>query len=574
MNNSLVNLVAVALQRAMDHPEKTAFNFLKDGEEDLESISYAVLDKRAQSLAARLQSVSKIGDRALLLISPGLDFIVTFFACLYARIIAIPLYAPHPARLENSIIFTLRVLEDATPSIVLLNQSLLDAIKKKQEISEKFRKIKSFIAVEEDQKDWIGKWKQPIITADNIAFLQYTSGSTSSPKGVMVTHKNLYFNLNLIEKSFGQTNQSQVLIWLPPNHDMGLIGGILQPFFTGSTSTLMSPLFFLQKPVRWLNLISKLKITTSGGPNFAYELCLKKVKPEQRDKLDLSTWEVAFNGAEPISKNTMVRFAEFFGPCGFKKEALLPCYGLAEATLLVSGGPKNRGLRFKNLEKTSLDNHEIKFSEKSNEGTKEVVSCGKIGEGIDVKIVDPKSLEECTNQKIGEIWISSQGVAKGYWNNPTVSDSTFRSYLSNNGDGPFLRTGDLGFISESELYVVGRLKNLIIIDGKNHYPHDIESIIESSHPAVFPGGSAVFSIDENGKEKVIAVAEIQHRMLDSLEELKKAVRNSVGKNYDLPIADIIITSPGQIPRTTSGKIKHFECRKKYLTGKLKEISAL
>ena len=415
------------------------------------------------------------------------------------------------------------------------------------------------------------KWDRPEINGNDIAFLQYTSGSTTTPKGVMVSHQNLIHNLNFIQESFGQTSESRTVIWLPPYHDMGLIGGILQPLFTGNPVTLIPHLMFLQRPIRWLEAITRFKATTSGGPNFAYELCLRKIKPEQRELLDLSSWKVAFNGAEPINPKTLEQFSEIFAPCGFRRESFLTCYGLAESTLLVAGGPNDRLPVVKAFQKSALEVNRI-ISDFENTGdAKVLVGCGRNFGGQLIRIVDPETGGLSSPDQIGEIWVSGPSVAKGYWNKPVETETAFRAYCEGTDEGPFLRTGDLGFLYEGELFVSGRLKNLIIIDGKNHFAHDIERTVQKAHPSICPVGCAVFSIEIEGTDKVIVIAEVRLKLVESQAEIKKSIRKVVSEQHEVPIYEIKLIPPGTIPRTTSGKIRHFLCKKDYLSGTLKEI---
>lgn len=566
------SLVDILRWRAKNQAHKFAYRFLKDGECEEDSITYAELDRRARSIGAVLQESTKVGDRALILFSPGLDFIAAFFGCLYAKVIAIPVSSPHPTRFETSLAATLRIIEDSKPAAVMLSSSLFEAIQVKNHIRDQFRGIKLLVTAGESMKDWAEKWHQSEIKQNDIAFFQYTSGSTTSPKGVVVSHGNLLHNLGLIEESFGQTSESRTVIWLPPFHDMGLIGGILQPLYTGNQVTLMPHFMFLQRPIRWLQAISQFKATTSGGPNFAYDLCLRKVRPEQRDQLSLSSWEVAFTGAEPVNPKTMDQFADFFAPCGFRREAFLPCYGLAEGTLLVSGGPKAKIPEMKNLKKSGLVENKITISPESSVDTKVLVSCGQNMGGQKIRIVDPETMLLCLPDQIGEIWVSGPSVAGGYWNKPLETAYTFEARISGSGEGPFLRTGDLGFQLEGELYITGRLKNLIIIDGKNHYPHDLERTVEMVHPGIWPSGCAVFSIENSGSEQVIVMVEIQPKLVENSAELTKAIRKAVAEHHELNVHDILLGLPGSILRTTSGKIKHFLCKKNYLSGSLKEIA--
>ena len=566
------SLIDILRWRAENQPNNLSYRFLKDGEYDEVSITYKELDQRARSIGAMLQASTKAGDRALLLFPAGLDFITAYFGCLYAKVIAIPAYPPHPARLEKSLLITLRIAADAKPSIALMASSLYDAIVSRNEFKAEFGNMKLLATDTGEWEDWSEKWQQPGIEKNDIAFLQYSSGSTSSPKGVMVTHNNLLHNLDIIEKSMGLTDKSQTVFWLPPYHDMGLIGGILQPIYTGFPVTLMSHLMFLQRPIRWLQAISRFHATTSGAPNFAYDLCVRKVKPDQRKQLDLSAWEVAFNGAEPVSQRTLDKFTDYFALCGFRREAFSPCYGLAEATLMVVGAAKGRTPIMHNIMKSGLKKNRVIFSSEMTEDTQILVSCGKNPEGQKIRIVNSGTLSRCLPDEIGEIWVSSPSVTSGYWNNPLATASVFGAYLSDCEEGPFLRTGDLGFFDEGELYITGRLKNIIIIDGKNFYPHDIEKTVEQAHPSILPGGCAVFSIQNPENEGVVVVAEIQHRFFVNPSEVVKAIRASVTEHHDLSIFDIKLTPTGRIPRTTSGKIRHFLCKENYLAGTLNEMT--
>jgi acyl-CoA synthetase (AMP-forming)/AMP-acid ligase II len=505
-----------------------------------------------------------------LFFSPGLHFIAAFFGCLYAKVVAVPVCPPHPARLEKTLPGVLRIIAHAKPAVILLTRSLFDAINSNNSVRTAFDDIGLLVT---DNSETVGGeacWQKPEIEGQDLAFLQYTSGSTTTPKGVMVSHDNLLHNLAFIEKSFGQSETSHAVIWLPPYHDMGLIGGILQPLYTGYPVTLFPHLLFIQRPFRWLQAVSRFRSTTTGGPNFAYDLCVRKIKPEQRELLDLRSWEVAFNGAEPVHSKTLDQFADYFAPCGFRREAFLPCYGLAEATLLVTGGPKYRFVVKQHLVSSGLEQHNVIFSAESGANARPVVSCGQNQSDQKIRIVNPETLEPCSSNEIGEIWISGSSVAKGYWNNPAETRLHFDAWLANRKEGPFLRTGDLGFQKDGELYLTGRLKNLLICEGKNHYPHDLERTVESCHPAILPAGSAVFSINES-PERIIVIAEIKPGPEIKTGDVIRAIRSAVSDGHGLSVDDIRLTNPGGIPKTTSGKKKHFLCREHYLTGTLKEI---
>ena len=574
MTNSPTSLVDILQRRTQEQPNQLAYRYLSDGEHDEIVMTYEELDRRARSIAALLQSSADAGDKALLIFPPGLDFIAAYFGCLYAKILAVPVYPPHPARLEKNLSIIFRIAADAKPTVALLTSSLYNVIKSRKEINDEFGKIKLLATDNDEINDCANQWIQPLIEKNDLAFLQYTSGSTSVPRGVIISHSNLLHNLGLIEKCFGQSSESHAVIWLPPYHDMGLIGGILQPLFTGYPATLLSHMMFLQRPLRWLQAISRFHATTSGGPNFAYDLCVRKIKPEQRELLDLSSWEVAFNGAEPVYNKTLDQFAEYFAPCGFRREAFLPCYGLAETTLMVAGGPKNRTPVTQNLMTSGLEQNQVIITSEKNNDTRTLVSCGRKISNQQIKIANAETMTLCPPDQIGEIWVSGPSVASGYWNKPLETELTFGARLSNPDEGPFLRTGDLGFLHEGELYITGRLKNLIISDGKNHYSHDIERTVERSHSAIRLAGCAVFSVIDSVSERIIVIAEIEHKLAVDSEEIIKAIRNAVAINHDLSINDIRLTKPGDIPRTTSGKIRHFLCKTSYMGEAINEIKSI
>lgn len=572
MTHLPTSLVDILRWRAENQPHRLAYRFLTDGENEEVLITYKALDQRARAIGAILQSSAKAGDRALLLFPPGLDFIAAYLGCLYARIIAIPLYPPHPARLEKTAPIIRRIAADAKPAVALLSSTLFDVISAQNALSNEFGSLKLLVTDHDETEDRAAQWQAPGIERNDIAFLQYTSGSTTIPKGVMVSHGNLLHNQELIQQCFGHNSESHMVIWLPPYHDMGLIGGILQPLYAGFSVTLMSQMMFLQRPLRWLQAVSRFQANTSGGPNFAYDLCIRKIKPEQRDQLDLSSWEVAFNGAEPVYHKTLERFAEYFAPCGFRREAFFPCYGLAEATLFVVGGPKFRAPAILHLVNSGLEQNQVIVSPEKQEGTRTLVGCGQNMSDQKIRIVDVETQTPCAPDQIGEIWVSGASVAHGYWNKPLETEATFNARLPDSPEVPFLRTGDLGFIYEGELYITGRLKNLIISDGKNHYAHDLERTVENAHPAIRLAGSAVFSLNDAERERVIVLAEIEPKVVIEASEVIKAIRQAVSAHHELQVDDVRLIKAGGIPKTTSGKTRHFLCKTNYMAEALEEIT--
>jgi acyl-CoA synthetase (AMP-forming)/AMP-acid ligase II len=571
MTHPSTSIVDILRWRANSHPELMAYRYLLDGEFEEATLTYGDLDRRARSIAALLQATTKPGERALIIFPPGLDFIAAYFGCLYAKILAVPVYPLHAARPEANLPALLRIAADARPAVALLTLSLLEVIKSRREIRDAFGDMELLATGDYPVNNLADRWQQPMIVKNDLAFLQYTSGSTTAPRGVMISHGNLIHNMDHIAKCYAGSVENHGVIWLPPYHDMGLIGGLLQPVYSGIPFTLMPHMMFLQRPFRWLQTISRFHATISGGPNFAYELCIRKIKPEQRKLLDLSSWEIAFNGAEPVHHKTLDQFAEYFAPCGFRPAAFMPCYGLAESTLMVTRARKATSPLMQNVVNSGLQQNQAIVTADNKEDTRTLVSCGQKMSDLDLRIVNRETLTACKANEVGEVWVSGPSVACGYWSKPSETEFTFGARLSDSMDGPFLRTGDLGFLHEGELYITGRIKNLIISEGKNHYPHDIERTVELSHPAIRLSGCAVFSVYKSLREKIIVFVELEQRFAAKTDEVIKNIRGAISTHHGLHAHDIILTNPGGIPKTTSGKIKHFLCKEYYLGGTLEKI---
>lgn len=562
-------LVELLRYRAQNQAGHTAFTLLKSGETEADKLTYQELHQQAQTIAAALQSCVTPGDHALLFYPPGLSFIAAFFGCLYAGVVAVPAYPP---RRNQNLSRVQSIAVDAQAKIVLTTTSLIETLKASAEQELELTNLQ-WLATDDLPSDLLESWQAPQLNSDHLAFLQYTSGSTGNPKGVMMSHGNLLHNSALIHNCFQDTPNSIGVSWLPLYHDMGLIGGVLQPLYVGAPMVLMSPVDFLQKPYRWLQAISRYRATTSGGPNFAYDLCLQKITPEQLDSLDLSHWEVAFTGAEPVRAETLEQFAAKFAPCGFHKSAFYPCYGMAETTLIVSGGIKAHPPVILHVDRTALEQNQVVISQGDGEDDREIVGCGQSAVDQAVLIVHPETRTRCSEAQVGEIWVTGQSVAQGYWNRPEATEQTFRAYLSDTGEGPFLRTGDLGFLRNGELFVTGRIKDVIIIRGQNHYPQDIELTVERSHPALRPGCGAAFSVDFKGSERLVIVQEIERSYLRKLDaqEVVKSIRQAVAAQHGLDIFGAVLVKTGSIPKTSSGKIRRHACRAEFLTGSLDVI---
>ncbi|HEY0734645.1 MAG TPA: amino acid adenylation domain-containing protein, partial [Herpetosiphonaceae bacterium] len=561
-----VTLVELLRRRAEHQPDRPAYTFLSEGETAEVTLSYEQVDRRARAIAALLQGCATPGARALLLYPPGVEYICAFFGCLYAGIVAVPAYPPQSARLERSLPRLRAIVTDCAPTIALTTAALHQRLSPALSADPDFQAITWLVA--DDLADQAATWREPELDGATLAFLQYTSGSTAAPKGVMVSHANLLHNQRLIRQGFGHDDHATIVGWLPLYHDMGLIGNVLQPLYLGARCVLMSPIAFLQSPIRWLQAISRYRATTSGGPNFAYDLCVRKITPEQRATLDLSSWTVAFNGAEPVRAETLDRFAAAFAECGFRREAFYPCDGLAETTLRVSGGSPAAPPIVTAFAGDELEHRRVVERGADQPGARSLVGCGQVLGDQRVVVVDPETGAACRPGTIGEIWVSGSSVAQGYWNRPEASAQTFGARLPS-GDGPFLRTGDLGFFHAGELFIAGRLKDLIIIRGRNYYPQDIELTVERSHSALRAGATAAFAVEIAGEERLIVAQEVerQHRAAD-LDAVAAAIRQAISEQHELQTHAILLLKPGSLPKTSSGKIQRHLCRLRFLDGEL------
>ncbi len=557
-------------QRAKHQPDRLSHTFLIDGEQEEIQLTYGELDRRARAIAARLQDFGAAGERVLLIYPSGLGYIAALFGCLYAGAVAVPTYPP---RFNRSDPRFQSILKDAQAAIVLTDTPTLSKLERQADTFPGLPTLQ-WLATDKINSDVAEMWREPVITGDTLALLQYTSGSTAAPKGVMISHSNLKHNAAFIYRKFEDKPTAQGVFWLPVYHDMGLIGGIFQPIYVGAPTVLMPPMAFLQKPVRWLQAISTYRATNSGAPNFAYELCIEQITPEQRAKLDLSHWSLAFNGAEPIRADTLDRFVTIFEPCGFRREAFYPCYGLAEATLMISGGSRREPPIIQAVKQTTLANNQaVEVPPVSGDG-QHLVGCGSAGTEHTIVIVKPETGVQCAPGQVGEIWVSGPQVAQGYWNQPDQTRHTFQAYLTDTDVGPFLRTGDLGFLTDNELFVCGRLKDVIIIHGRNHYPQDLEQTAEQSHPALQPNCGAAFSVEVEGREQVVIVFELKRSQRKAKgDEVVAAIRSAISDEHQVEVYGVVLLRPGHIHKTTSGKVQRHACRTAFLAGTLSAISS-
>ncbi|BDT11688.1 probable acyl-CoA synthase [Limnospira platensis NIES-39] len=567
---TLVDLLGDRAQKLRD---QNAYTFLADGETESGRLTYGELDQQAKAIAAEIRRHVPPGTHVLVVYpyTAGLEFIAAFFGCLYAGVVAV---TDNPPRSSQGLGKLQERMELSEAKIALTSKPLLSHIqgllKKVPELGPKFEQL-PWITTDTLNPNLGESWSPPDINPETLAFLQYTSGSTGTPKGVMVTHQNVLHNSEIIDQAFEHTEESQGLIWLPLFHDMGLIGGVIQPLYGGFPVTLMSPVALVQKPMNWLKAISRYAATTSGGPNFAYDLLWRQASASDLKKLDLSSWEVAFCGAEPIRAETLDNFAKTFAECGFRREAFYPCYGMAETTLFISGGRKADLPVIRYVDRTALEENKVVAVESDHPGAKAVVGCGRGWLGDEIAIANPETLTRCAEGEVGEIWLRGGGIGLGYWNNPSESDRTFKAKLDNQGS--FLRTGDLGFWQNGELFITGRMKEMMILWGRNHYPQHIEQTLETCHDQLRPGCGAAFSIEVEEEERLVIAYEVQRQFLRKLnvEEVIGAIREAIADQHLADVFAVVLLKTGTLPKTTSGKVQRQVCRRQFLAGTLEVV---
>jgi acyl-CoA synthetase (AMP-forming)/AMP-acid ligase II len=573
----LHTLPEVLRARADESPGKTAYIFLRDGESDEEKITYGELCQESNEIANILTNLNLKGDRALMLYPPGLSFIKALFGCFYAGVIAVPAYPPRKNRSLDRI---KTLVADSGPKIVLTTHDIYRTFERSFSDVEE---LKGLTWIPTDAPN-LPSSPPPRFPASmppcpyaplpsDTALLQYTSGSTGQPKGVMVTHQNLMRNLEFLRQAFELGPETIAVHWLPVFHDMGLVFGVMEPIYCGYLGILMPPVSFIQKPIRWLKAISTYHATLGGAPNFAYDLCVSGIPENDCRDLDLSKLKTLYNGAEPVRKKTLDTFTEKFRRYGFKPEKFYPTYGMAEATLILSGGMVSEKPVILYVDKAEIEKNSIKITDENDPNAYSLVSVGQ--PRIDTKIitVDPVTFEPCYEDKIGEIWVSGSIVTKGYWNNIKATSLIFGAFTRGNQEGPYLRTGDLGFFHKGELYISGRLKDLIIIHGRNYYPQDIEFIAEKCHPALRPNASAAFSINVDDKEKLVIVSEVERTALRDInvEEICNAVRQKINEEMELVVYAVRLIRTASIPITSSGKIRRRACRDGFLENTLETV---
>ncbi|MFE4106866.1 AMP-binding protein [Almyronema epifaneia S1] len=558
--------------RSAQSPESIAFTFLADGEQETDQLTYSVLDQRSRAIAAQLQSQFPLGTRALLLYPPGLDFITAFLGCLYAGMVAVPAYPPKSKR-QQKMARLRSIAVDSQAAIALTTTAELSDIQ--AGLPAAGLTELTYIDTPAIAAQVAADWRAPDLTADTLAFLQYTSGSTGQPKGVMISHGNIMHNLQYIHQVSELTADSVSVSWLPSFHDMGLIDGILQPLYSGYRGVLMPSVAFIQQPIRWLQAISNYRATHAGGPNFGYDLCVHKTTPEQRVALDLSCWSQAYVGAEPIRQQTLTAFVQTFHPYGFQSRFFYPCYGMAESTLMIAGGAVSQEPTYCAVEAEALEQHQVVEVAALDRSSRDLVGCGQAQLETQIAIVHADTQTRCQPHQVGEVWVASPSIAQGYWNRPTETAATFGAYIAPDREGPFLRTGDLGFIRAGELFITGRIKDLIIVRGRNHYPQDLELTAEQSHPVLRPGCNAAFTVEVAGEERVVILQEVERTHLRHLDAdaVISQMRQAIAREHDLEVYAIALLKPASILKTSSGKIQRRACRSRYLAGALAIVAS-
>ncbi|NEQ52085.1 MAG: fatty acyl-AMP ligase [Leptolyngbya sp. SIO3F4] len=563
-------LVELLRYRAQRQANDLAYCFLEDGKREGLSYTYAELDRQARAIAVQLQQAR--GERALLLYPQGAEVVAAFCGCMYSGVIAIPVPPPDAGRMKRTLPRLREIVKDATASLVLSTGRIIELIR---DSGLEFPEFDSMRWIDTTQVDesLADQWQDPQIDKDVLAYLQYTSGSTSTPKGVMLSHYNLIHHSAYLQRACSYSAEGATVTWMPYFHDYGLVEGLIQPMYSGTPCYIMAPLAFVKRPLRWLQAIGKYGATHSQAPNFAYDLCVRRIRASQKEGLDLSGWKSAGNAAEPINPRVMREFYEAFKDCGFAWETFSPAYGLAEATLLASSTPVGVAPMIMPLDAVSLEQGQVKLADVDSGTVRETVGCGELVCETRVVIVNPDTSEQCGPDAIGEVWIADPGVAHGYWQREEATRETFAAYVKG-GDGPFLRTGDLGFLRDGQLYITGRIKDLIIIRGTNHYPQDIEWTVQNVSPMLRPDYGACFSIIDEGEEQLVVVQEVERSQQKELDvaEMMAEIRQAISEAHELQVYAIALVKSGNVLKTSSGKIQRRACRNRFVAGELDVIA--
>ncbi|MGH2951768.1 MAG: fatty acyl-AMP ligase [Solirubrobacterales bacterium] len=554
-------LVDVLRDRAREQPDADVFAFVDHDESEAGRLSFGELERRARAVAAGLQALGLAGERALLASPPGRDSVIGLFGCIQAGVVAVPTPPPDPGR-EYAAPRIRQIAADAQPRAVITTAAIEAGLREVLEGSDAL-----FLAIDTDDFGGDDHWREPGTRADDLALIQYTSGSTSVPRGVMISHENLIHNCEYTRDAFGYSADSRAVMWLPPYHDLGLTGGIVQPVYAGVHIALMSPLTFLANPIAWPRAIERYGASFAGGPDFAFDMLVRRTSPEERAALDLSGWELAYNGAELVRRETIDAFSEAFAVAGFRREAFYPCYGLAEATLMVTGGDKQAEPVVRRADRRSLESGRFEPREEPR-GAFDLVGCGRASHDGRLLIVDPETREPLDGGTVGEIWVGGPSVARGYWNRDDETAATFGARLAGSGEGPFLRTGDLGFVLDGERFVTGRITEMVVVDDRAFYATDVERACEEGSGALRHNGGAAFAIEVDGRLRLAIVYEVRDPDAGDHDEVIAAVRASVADQLGLEAEAVALIEPRTLPKTTSGKLQRGRCRGLFLNREL------
>lgn len=559
------HVVEVYQHWAQTCPDRNAYVFLGDNgaRQDRTCLQ---MDAWARAIAASLQRRGLAGERALLVFEPGLEYVAALIGCLYAGVTAVPAYPPDPMRIQRTFSRLQRIVDDCRARVMLTTSDMAGRI---HGLLPQVPRLDNVIRIDEIDTNEARYWSHPQIEPASLALVQYTSGSTGTPKGVMISHANLLANLKQIHQKVDHPDNVCVS-WLPAYHDMGLIS-ILQLWFSCRPLVMMSPLSFFQKPIRWLQAITDFRATVSPSPNFGYDLCVRKIDPAGCEALDLSSWTRALNGAEPLRPDTIERFCTTFAKCGMRRESFLPAYGMAETTLMIAGGEPLEGAPAWSFDAAALRQGRAEARPEKSPGSRTLICCGQPVADLRLRIVDPDTGRRLPENQVGEIWVSGPNVGAGYWGNAEETERTFRA-RTQAGEGPFLRTGDMGFLRHGELFITGRCKELIIFCGKNHYPQDIERTVEQCHEELKAYGGAVFAVDDGQRERLVIVHEVARAKRVDVAALLELIRRRVGEEHQIPVDDIVLIRQGSLPKTSSGKTQRAACRDQYLAGQLNVVA--
>ena len=570
---SVQTIIDLLQLRSVEAGPDGGYLFLEDGEAETALLDYSELWERSRAIGVDLQARHAQGSRILLVFPSGLDYIQAFFGCIAGGMVPVPTYPPDPTRLERSLPRFVGLLRDAQPAEILASTAVLDAF---EPLAQLLPEIAAVPASDPARvaSARAAEWRRPERGPDSLAFLQYTSGSTGDPKGVMVSHRNLLSHSAALQEALKLDSESTGVMWLPLYHDMGLIGAIVATLWLGSRCVVMPPTAFLRRPMRWLRAISRYRASWSGGPNFGYELCVRRLASDPAPDLDLSSWRAAVNGAEPIAPGTLERFARTFEASGFEASVMTPAWGLAEATLGVTLEPRTEEPRTIALEAAALEQHRVVLAEgpEGDGSSRQLVGCGRPLGDQTVAVVDPETLARKGAGEVGELWVEGSHVALGFWGRPALSEEIFGARIAEEDGTRYLRTGDLGFVHEGRIFVTGRRKDLLIVRGRNHYPQDIERSAERAHPAARPGCSAAFSVLGERGELPVLVQEVRLEGRHEPTEITDAIRSAVAEAHDLALHAVVLIEPRTIPKTSSGKIQRRSAAEAFSGGSLRIVA--